>query len=344
MVRPTQSSRRQFNSSSIQQNRKPRFPSVKAPESKTSQHPLSYLNQRAEQFFSEDGSLPQNYSPEQRAAIEAAKKFDTLKHLKTYRGGMRTGPYKLNYFDDLTKIDPVIDKAVRQPMTNIDDNQRLKTEDDFAEDFIEQAMKEYPMETHRDEDGNEYLDSVIPDNEWENFDRNIRLTKGRIEAELQAPSALAPDLPMLNPPKKKQASGKGRRRDDAEEEEQQQNRSQETLSPALITLMQMTGYSKKEIAQIRVKALVRHGVSNQTRLGKIHRSYVLSVAGNGNGMVGIGEGKSSEASDALMQSQYRAIRSMQPILRYEDRTIFGEVKAKVSATELELYPRAPGMS
>jgi small subunit ribosomal protein S5 len=35
---------------------------------------------------------------------------------------------------------------------------------------------------------------------------------------------------------------------------------------------------------------------------------------------------------------------MQPILRYEKRTIFGEVNGKVSATELELYARPPGMS
>lgn len=331
-ARPSPSTRRPFSSTTLRQTRKPRFPSVKAPVPERPKHPLSFLNKRADQFFSEDGTLPQKYSPEQRAAIEAAKKFDTIKHLKEYRGGMRTGPYKLDYFDDLTQIDPVIDKPVRNPMTNIDDNQRMKDDEDFAEDFLEQAMQPHEMRTVRDEDGNEYLDDEVADDDWQKFDQGLRMTTGRAEGELAPPSALAPDLPMLSPgnlkPKTSFANSEGQ---DAR-----------TVSPELITLLQMTGLSPKEFASIRVRSLVQHRVVNQTRLGKIQRTYTLAVAGNGNGLIGIGEAKSAEASDARIQSQYRAIRSMQPILRYENRTIFGQVKAKVSATELELYPRPPG--
>ncbi|KMU82160.1 hypothetical protein CIHG_10520 [Coccidioides immitis H538.4] len=102
------------------------------------------------------------------------------------------------------------------------------------------------------------------------------------------------------------------------------------------------GEYMQQIKGLRVKALVTHSVVNQTRLGKIRKTYVLSVAGNGKGLLGIGEGKSEEPTEARVQSQYRAIRNMQPILRYEDRTIFGDVKGKVGAVELQLMHRPPG--
>ncbi|RVX66863.1 hypothetical protein B0A52_09593 [Exophiala mesophila] len=333
-ARPSQSTRRPFSSTTLRQNRKPRFPSVKAPVPERPKHPLSYLNHRADQFFSGDGTLPGNYTREQRAAIEAAKKFDTMKHLKEYRGGMRTGPYKLEYFDDLTQIDPVIDKPVRNPMTNIDDNQRMKDDEDFADDFLEQAMQSHQMINVRDESGTEYLDDEVADDAWNKFDQGMRMTTGRPEAELAPPSALAPDLPLLSPSNLKQKSS-SKNSDSAGQDKQ-------AVSPELITLLQMTGLTPKQFAGIRVRSLIQHRVVNQTRLGKIQRIYTLAVAGNGNGLIGIGEAKSAEASDARIQSQYRAIRNMQPILRYENRTIFGQVKAKVSATELELSPRPPG--
>jgi len=37
-----------------------------------------------------------------------------------------------------------------------------------------------------------------------------------------------------------------------------------------------------------------------------------------------------------------AIRNLQPIPRYEERTIFGDVKGKVSAVEVKLFARPPG--
>jgi small subunit ribosomal protein S5 len=336
------SARRQFHSSSVHQNRKPRFPNVKHEERKHPTHPLAYLKDRANKFFSEDESAPKKYSSQQRAAIEAAKKFGTLQHIKDSPGRMRAEPWTMDYFDDLTTIDPVIDKPVRAPWTNLDDAQRMKDDDEIADDFIELAMKETSLEKWVDEDGVEHLVPGAGENEWMEFDKNLRLTLGREEAELSPRSALAPDLPNISEQKKtKQDVTKTRGNQDGQGTAGPASR--EAPSPALVALMQMTGYSSKQISQLRVKTIIVHRVTNQTRLGKIHRVYMLSVAGNGNGMIGIGEGKSSEGMDARLQSQYRAIRNMQPILRYEDRTVFGDLKAKFSATELELYPRPPGM-
>lgn len=108
-------------------------------------------------------------------------------------------------------------------------------------------------------------------------------------------------------------------------------------------LMAVTGLSANDLKQIQTKVLVSHRVVNQTRLGKIQKAYVLVVAGNKNGLLGIGEGKSEEAPAAREQAEYRAIRSMQPVPRYERRTIFGDVKGKVAGTELILMNRPPGM-
>lgn len=334
------SARRQLHSSSVNLNRKPRFPSVKHEDRNRPTHPLSYLKDRANKFFSEDEAAPKKYSAQQRAAIAAAKKFGTLEHIKETPGRMRAEPWTMDYFDDLTTIDPVIDKPVRAPWTNIDDAQRMKDDDEIAEDFIEQAMKQTKLETWVDEAGVEHLIPGAGEDEWMDFDQNMRLTTGRAEAELAPRSALAPDLPNISERKKVKDNRKTQVDADGEVRVQA---PQEAPSPALVALMQQTGYDRKEISKLRVKTVIIHSVVNQTRLGKIRRTYVLSVAGNGDGLIGIGEGKSSEPTDAMTQSQYRAIRNMQPILRYEDRTIFGDLKAKHSATELELYPRPPGM-
>jgi len=103
-----------------------------------------------------------------------------------------------------------------------------------------------------------------------------------------------------------------------------------------------TGWSKKEIRKFRVKNLVTHRVVNQTRMGKIASMYNLAIAGNGDGLLGVGEGKSAEPEDSWRQASMNAIRNMKPINRYEDRTIFGEVSGKVGAVEVKLNSRPPG--
>ena len=266
--------------------------------------------------------MPEHYSAEQRAAIEAAQKLIDMDKLQT-QTGMRTEPWKLNYYDELTKIDPVVDKPVRAPMTNIDDNSRLKTDEEMEDDFVK-FINEIPEPKHE----NDFDESL-----WEKFDKNLRMTVGREEAERNPPTALAPDLPRFAEPKSQKKN----------KDEERKAKVDTIVTPALLQLMQMTGLSQQGISRLRVRSVIKHRVVNQTRLGKIQKVYVLSVAGNGQGLVGIGEGKSAEMSQAVLQSQYRAIRNMTPILRYEDRTIYGDLSAKVSATELELYARPPGM-
>lgn len=125
---------------------------------------------------------------------------------------------------------------------------------------------------------------------------------------------------------------------------QQPQDETEEPDPHLLRLSQQTGLTKQEIARLRVKNLVSHRVVNQTRMGKIQSLYYLTIAGNQDGMVGVGEGKAAEDEDGRRQAMMNAIRNMKPIPRYEERTIYGDVEAKVGGTVVKLSSRPPGMS
>jgi small subunit ribosomal protein S5 len=111
----------------------------------------------------------------------------------------------------------------------------------------------------------------------------------------------------------------------------------------LRALSQHTGMPVTDLKNIRCRTMVVHSVTNQTRMGKIRKMYVLAVAGNGNGLLGIGEGKSAESEDAIRQASYMAIRNMEPIPRYEKRTIYGDVEVKQGAVEMKIFTRPPGV-
>ncbi|KAK6495489.1 28S ribosomal protein S5, mitochondrial [Arthrobotrys musiformis] len=107
-------------------------------------------------------------------------------------------------------------------------------------------------------------------------------------------------------------------------------------------LSRLTGLPISYLQSIKIRELVSHRVTNQTRLGKIAKQYVLTIAGDGNGMIGIGEASSTTMELASRLSQYQAIKNLRPIVRYEDRTIYGNVKVKMGAVEVLLMSRPPG--
>jgi small subunit ribosomal protein S5 len=324
-VAPSHASRRTFDSSPKQLTGRSKGNQNKArPLTRSDFKPKNFRRYDEEELK----RLDEKYTPAQRAAIDAGELAITNKHLAS-QASAREAHWSLRYFDDLSKIDPVVDHPIRAPYSNIDPNLRLKTGDELDEDLAT-FIHNLP------EDKN----SPEADEAWIEFDKKLRLTVGREEAERNPRSAEAPDLFR---PGELNLDGKIIRPPSTTTNTlYPQKEKSDEADPGLMRLMQMTGFSMREIAKLRVKSIVTHRVVNQTRLGKISKIYYLSVAGNGNGLIGIGEGKSEEASEARVQSQYRAIRNMQPILRYEGRTIFGDVKAKVSATELELYTRPPG--
>jgi small subunit ribosomal protein S5 len=156
-----------------------------------------------------------------------------------------------------------------------------------------------------------------------------------LDAEMNAPLALGaqPVTDATSSQHGEKSARPGRRQKEEEKTEEDQH---------LLRLCQQTGLTPQEIRRIRVKNLVTHRVVNQTRMGKIQSLYFLTIAGNEQGMLGIGEGKAAEEEDGRRQAMMNAIRNMKPIPRYEERTIFGEVEAKVGASVVKLSSRPPG--
>ena len=103
-----------------------------------------------------------------------------------------------------------------------------------------------------------------------------------------------------------------------------------------------TGLSADFMKRLDKRNLVRRWVRKQTRMGKIPSYYYLCIAGNRNGLVGFGEGKSSEPSVAMAMASMRAIKALKPILRFEERTVYGELYGKFGSTRIEIRARPPG--
>ncbi|KAL4931560.1 mitochondrial 37S ribosomal protein uS5m [Aspergillus undulatus] len=268
--------------------------------------------------------LKQHYTPEQLAAVEAGEAAIDPKDLaEQFR--IRTDPMKFKYLDDFSVIEPGVDKHIRAPQSNSDYNAKLKTSEDFTEDFGK-FFEEMP--------------DNIPMSEWVKFIETVRLTKGKEENELNPHSSLVPDLFEAGETLK----GHGTKpiKYDPADEPKPVERLKNEPNDAMKQLMKVTGYSWEAINQLKVRTLVTRSVVNQTRLGKVRSSYVLSIAGNGNGLLGLGEGKSQEGSDAHIQARLRAMRNMKPIPRYEKRTIFGDVTGKSGAVQVKLMSRPPG--
>jgi ribosomal S5-like protein len=116
----------------------------------------------------------------------------------------------------------------------------------------------------------------------------------------------------------------------------------DALTIGIQRVSQQTGFKPEELRRFRTKTLVFHRVVNQTRKGKLQSLYALSVAGNEDGLLGIGEGKAFEPEDALLKARLQSLRNLAPVPRYEKRTIFGELHAKVGGCTVQLMSRPPG--
>jgi small subunit ribosomal protein S5 len=108
------------------------------------------------------------------------------------------------------------------------------------------------------------------------------------------------------------------------------------------SLMAATGISMEYIHSLMQRPLIMKFVSNQIRTGKTRSAYCLTVVGNGNGMVGFGEGKSEETTAANTMALIQAIRNMVPVMRYENRTVYGDIESKFVASRVYLRARPPG--
>jgi len=282
----------------------------------------------------EKAILAKKYTPEQMRAIEAAEEAIDPQDLQE-RGVLRSDWGRLEYLDDFSEIAPTIDKRVKREGP-VDPKERLMSLEEYRDhykEFFTKIMEENP---------------VPEDFDYEDPEQRAKIRPNR--ADMLRAFDEVPDLIGSNGPLKDQtmlAPGVSRDFESALDDPEVAKSTEEEEDPRdpdgrYDLLRKQTGLTLDEILDYRVKILVNHRVVNQTRLGKISSQYILAIAGNGRGRLGLGEAKGQEIEETLSNARIQAIRNMQPIPRYEERTIFGEVEGKVSAVEVKLMSRPPG--
>ncbi|KZT03771.1 uncharacterized protein LAESUDRAFT_728796 [Laetiporus sulphureus 93-53] len=100
--------------------------------------------------------------------------------------------------------------------------------------------------------------------------------------------------------------------------------------------------SPGEINRLYRYAVLRRRVVQQTGKGRIPQQHVVMVVGNEDGLVGIGEGKASEGSRATQTALVSAVRNMDYVERFEERTVWTEMEVKFASTKVILRPRPVG--
>ncbi|KAI3319195.1 37S ribosomal protein s5 [Xylariaceae sp. AK1471] len=325
-----------FHSSAQLAKRKPRFKNIRAQEMGlvTPEKIDEFSKQTFPQYSPEELEvLRQRYTPEQMAALEAGEASIDPKDL-TIQGRIRRDPYRPSYLDDFSRILPIVDKQPRPhpaPKTDI----KFMTDKEHADDLEKVIEGLIPKDVNFEGMTEAQIEQVL--NEKVNFDMEEAKYFGEhttlANNDKPSNSALAPSLG------KNLRGVTGLYKPPVDPEDQ--GLDNEGIYQDLKRRM---GLSVKDIINVhyRTKKLVTRFVTNQTRLGKVQSTWVLAIAGNGDGRLGIGEAKSVEAGVAASKAKLLAIQNMAPIRRYEDRTIFGAVKAKVGATIVQLEARPPG--
>ncbi|WPK26306.1 hypothetical protein PUMCH_003655 [Australozyma saopauloensis] len=108
-------------------------------------------------------------------------------------------------------------------------------------------------------------------------------------------------------------------------------------------LHKLTGMDVDYMRLLYMRPIHMKRVSCQTSKGKIPNFFCITVVGDRNGMLGLGQGKSRDGMrTALEKAHWDAIKNLQPIPRYEKRTIVGEMNYKYHAVKLFMKPAPPG--
>ncbi|EMD35584.1 hypothetical protein CERSUDRAFT_139421 [Gelatoporia subvermispora B] len=100
--------------------------------------------------------------------------------------------------------------------------------------------------------------------------------------------------------------------------------------------------NRAEQEKLFTYTLVDRRVIQQTSKGRQAQMAYIIVVGNQNGLVGIGQGKSSNNAKAFEGARIAAIRNMDYVERFENRTIWTEMEAKFGSTRIFLRPRPVG--
>lgn len=295
-------------------------------------------------------ALQSKYTPAQIAALEAGEAAIDPRDL-TLQGRLRsTGnavTSGINYFDDFSKVQPVIDRRPRDPtvaskvavdITTMDEETFANDLEAWLQTFIAdkninwKALSIQDRMALAEEHGPSDMDAFKYLRERHALVH--RDGKTRVTPEETGNSSMALGLPYNVPGMSNEDTRLASRIDPDDEGLDEANNYTD--------LVERTGLKVSEIFGLATKELVVRMVSNQTRLGKIRSYSVMAIAGNGDGRLGLGTFKSTEYTTARSKAKEAAVRNMLPIPRYEKRTIYGNVEHKISGTVVQLFARPPG--
>ncbi|KAL2135229.1 hypothetical protein VTI74DRAFT_9321 [Chaetomium olivicolor] len=360
------------NSPQLSARRRPRFANVRAAD-------MGLMDEKQIETFTKDKfprytpeeieQLRKRYSPEQIAALEAGEAAIDPRDL-TIQGRLRSDPYTMPYIDDFAETQPIIDKRAKNKAAP-DPNARFMNLDEFTEDLIrwadqfQQGDVTGTLKTLVEFVPDEY--KKVPEPQWPGEVREEAHKQFQTYLETEVNRQKDKDADDTSGPTDADVLQYILERSAMTDNNLISNTSLAHALPSKVPgvaglyknaidpadkglddlgiyqdLKRRTGMSVQEILRLKTKRLVNRSVANQTRLGKVRKTSVLYVAGNGNGWLGIGEAKSTEPTTANLKARLLAIRNLQPIRRYENRTIYGSVEAKVSGTIVKMSARPPG--
>lgn len=92
----------------------------------------------------------------------------------------------------------------------------------------------------------------------------------------------------------------------------------------------------------RMKVVDVNRTCKGTRSGGLYRFSAMVVVGNGQGVLGWGQGKAAEVAAAVRKAYQRACRNLYPIPRYNEHTIPEPATAKFGKVKVIMYPKAAG--
>lgn len=112
--------------------------------------------------------------------------------------------------------------------------------------------------------------------------------------------------------------------------------------PAAMTEWKEIQAASKSPEGFRMKVVDVNRTCKGTRSGGLYRFSAMVVVGNGEGVLGWGQGKAAEVNEAVRKAYQRACRNLYPIPRFNRHTIPEPATAKFGKVKVVMYPKSSG--
>ncbi|CDZ98315.1 Ribosomal protein S5 [Phaffia rhodozyma] len=111
-------------------------------------------------------------------------------------------------------------------------------------------------------------------------------------------------------------------------------------------LSKMVGLDFKRIDNLCRFTMSQKRVVNMTKGGRVAKHFVMTVVGcPDTGLLGVGQGKSPISAKAVEQSYAAALKNLDTVCRYQNRTVWGDgqdMSIKLGGVRIQMRARPPG--